>query len=55
MVNWFSMALKDSDRSWLMNLLENSIAYWDDMCEQFVTNFRGTFDRPCTITDLNAI
>ena len=38
-----------------MNLPENSIGSWDELCEQFVANFRGTFERPCTITDLNAV
>lgn len=33
MVIWCPMALKDSARSWLMNLPEFSIKSWDDLCE----------------------
>lgn len=55
MVNWFLMALKGSAQSWLMNLTPSSIASSDELCEQFITNFRGTFDRPGAITDLSDV
>jgi hypothetical protein len=44
--NWFLMALKEAARSWLMNLPEESIASWGELCEQFVTNFRETYESP---------
>ena len=31
MVNWFPMVLKDSARSWLLNLPPGSISSWDKM------------------------
>lgn len=55
MVNWFSMALKDSTHSWMMNLPKNSIGFWDELCGKFITNFRRTFEHPCTVTDLHAM
>ena len=38
MANWFPMALKDAACTWLMNLPEESISSWPDLCEQFVAN-----------------
>ena len=55
MANWFPMALKDAARSWLMNLPEGSISSWSELCRQFVSNFRGTHDRPLTLNDLRAV
>ena len=45
------MALKDAARAWLMNLPEESIVSWPDLCEQFVANFKATYERPLTIHD----
>jgi len=55
MANWFPMALKDAARSWLMNLPEASISSWGELCEQFVANFRGTYEHPLTHNDLRAV
>jgi hypothetical protein len=55
MANWFPMGLKDATRSWLMNLPEESIATWGELCEQFIANFSATYDRPCTKNDLRAV
>jgi hypothetical protein len=38
-----------------MNLPEASIASWGELCEQFVANFRGTYEHPCTRNDLRAV
>jgi hypothetical protein len=32
MANWFPMALKDAPRTWLMNLLHESVTSWKDLC-----------------------
>ena len=52
MANWFPMALKDAAHTWLMNLPEESISSWPDLCKQFVGNFKATYERPVTLTDL---
>ena len=56
MANWFPMALKDGARSWLMNLPEESISYWDKLRMQIITNFKGTRDRatPSTTCDVRS-
>ena len=55
MANWFPMALKDAARSWIMNLPEGSIASWGALCDAFIANFRGTYERPLTKNDLKAV
>ena len=55
MANWFTMALKDGARSWLLNLPARSISYWGEMRERFVANFQGTRDRPPAVGDLQRI
>ena len=55
MANWFPMALKDSARSWLLNLPQGSISSWDEMRDRFVANFQGTRDRPPATGDLRRI
>ena len=37
-----------------MNLPEGSIASWWPLCDAFIANFRGTYDRPLTKNDLKA-
>jgi hypothetical protein len=39
MANWFPMALKDTPRTWLMNLPHESVTSWKDLYWQFVANF----------------
>ena len=55
MANWFPMALKDAACLWIMNLPEGSIASWGDLCDAFITNFRGTYECPLTKNDLKAV
>ena len=39
MANWFPMALKDGDRTWLLNLAPGTISSWDEMRTRFIANF----------------
>ena len=55
MINWFSMALKDSASSWLTNLPAESINTWEELCRCFVANFKGTYERGLTYNDLRAV
>jgi hypothetical protein len=55
MANWFPMALKDAPRTWLMNLLHESVTSWKDLCRQFVANFMPTYERRATKNDLKAV
>ena len=55
MGNWFPMALKEPVRAWIMNLPESSIPSWAELCDQFVANFKGTYGRPLTKHDLQAV
>jgi hypothetical protein len=55
MANWFPMALKDAPRTWLMNLLHESVTSWKDLCRQFIANFMPTYERPATKNDLKAV
>jgi hypothetical protein len=55
LANWFPMALKDIARSWLMNLPEESVSSWEDLCQQFVANFKPTADRHSTLNDMRQI
>ena len=49
------MALKDSARTWLLNLPPSSISSWDEMHSRFIANFQGTRDRPPSVGDLHRI
>ena len=55
MANWFSHALRDSALSWLLNLPEDSVNSWEELCKQFVSNFKGTYERTLTHNDLRAV
>ena len=55
MANYFHVALRGTARSWLMNLPLGSVESWGELCEQFVTNFFGSFTRPGTRGDLLAV
>nr|CAE02097.1 OSJNBa0020I02.4 [Oryza sativa Japonica Group] len=54
MANFFPMALKGQARGWLMNLPPASVHSWEDLCQQFTTNFQGTYPRPGEEADLHA-
>jgi hypothetical protein len=55
MANWFPMALKDTPRTWLMNLSHESVTSWKDLCCQFVAYFMPTYERPTTKNDLKVV
>ncbi|XP_015642243.1 uncharacterized protein [Oryza sativa Japonica Group] len=55
MANYFPMALKGQARGWLMTQPPVSIHSWEDLCQQFVTNFQGTYPRPGEEADLHAV
>jgi hypothetical protein len=55
MANWFPLALKDVALTWLMNLSHESVTSWKDLCQQFITNFVPTYERPATKNDLKAV
>ena len=38
-----------------MNLPENTIDTWEDLCKVFVANFKGTYERTLTYNDLRAV
>ena len=46
MANWFPMALKDGARTWLLNLLPNTISSWDKMRTRFIANFQALATGP---------
>nr|XP_025878868.1 uncharacterized protein LOC112937909 [Oryza sativa Japonica Group] len=55
MANYFSMALKGQARGWLMTQPPDTIHSWEDLCQQFITNFQGTYPRPGEEADLHAV
>nr|ABF98055.1 retrotransposon protein, putative, unclassified [Oryza sativa Japonica Group] len=55
MANFFPMALKGQARGWLMNLPPASVHSWEDLCQQFTTNFQGIYPRPGEEADLHAV
>jgi hypothetical protein len=55
MANNFYVALRDTVRSWLMNLTLGSVGSWGELCQQFITNFSRSFNQPGTLGDLLAV
>nr|AAT81661.1 putative retrotransposon protein [Oryza sativa Japonica Group]ABF97633.1 retrotransposon protein, putative, unclassified [Oryza sativa Japonica Group] len=55
MANFFPMALKGQARGWLMNLPPASVYSWEDLCQQFTTNFQGIYPHPGEEADLHAV
>jgi hypothetical protein len=55
MVNYFSVALTGTTRSWLMNLPEGTLHSWIKLCCQFMANFESAFTQPGNETDLHTI
>nr|AAU90124.1 putative polyprotein [Oryza sativa Japonica Group] len=55
MANFFPMALKGQAQGWLMNLPPASVHSWEDLCQQFTTNFQGIYPRPGEEADLHAV
>ena len=52
LANYFPLSLKPNVRSWLMNLLENSISSWSDLCNEFVGAFTRGHKTPGQPSDL---
>lgn len=55
MANYFYIALKDSPRSWFMNLAPKSIRTGKGLCREFLINFQGTSKRPRTQVHLDRV
>ena len=55
MANYFHVTLRGTACSWLMNLPSGSVRSWGKLCEQFITNFSKSFNRPGTRGDLLAV
>ena len=53
--NYFPLALKSNVRSWLMQLPENSISSWADLCHEFVGAFTGGCQEPGRPSDLQLL
>ncbi|WVZ96598.1 hypothetical protein U9M48_042214 [Paspalum notatum var. saurae] len=54
MANYFHVALTEADRTWLLNLLEGSVASWEALCRLFIANFAGSTPRAGSEVDLHA-
>ncbi|XP_062195344.1 uncharacterized protein LOC133898689 [Phragmites australis] len=52
MANYFPTAQNGSPQSWLMNHPRGSVHSWEDLCDQFIANFQGTYARPGVEDDL---
>jgi hypothetical protein len=55
MANYFPVALTGTARSWLMNLLEETLHSWSELSHQFTAKFKSTYARSGNETDLHAI
>ena len=55
LANYLPAALKGSARSWFVHLPPNSISSWEDLWQQFVANFQGTYKRHAIEDDLHAL
>jgi hypothetical protein len=55
LVNYFSVALIGTTRSWLMNLPEGSLTSWVELCRQFTANFESAYTHPGNKVDLHIL
>jgi hypothetical protein len=55
LVNYLPAALKGSARSWLVHLPSRSISSSEDLWQQFVANFQGTYKRHAIEDDLHTL
>jgi hypothetical protein len=53
--NFLHTTLSRAIRSWLINLPEGFIHSWDQLCDMFIGNFQGTYERPSTAEILKTI
>jgi hypothetical protein len=45
----------EASRSWLINLPEEPVTSWDQLCAMFIGNLQGTYERLCTTETLKTI
>jgi hypothetical protein len=55
LANYFPLELKPNVRSWLMNMPEDSISSWSDLCNEFIGAFTGGHKVPGHPSDLQVI
>jgi hypothetical protein len=55
LANYLLAALKGFARSWLIHLPLRSISSWEDLSQQFVANFQGTYKRHAIEENLHAL
>jgi hypothetical protein len=55
MANYFTGALTEMARSWLMNLPEGTLTSWKELCYQFMANFESAYLWPGNETNLHAM
>jgi hypothetical protein len=55
MANYFPVTLTGMARSWLMNLPEDTLTSWQELCCQFTGNFESAYMRLVNETDLHAV
>jgi hypothetical protein len=53
--NYLPMVLSSTTRSWLINLPEESIYTWDQLCAMLIENFQATYERLSTAEALKTI
>ena len=49
------MPLKGAAITWLMNLPEGNFHSYEELCLQFVTNFKGSYEHHLTLHDLRVV
>jgi hypothetical protein len=55
MASYFLVALTGTARSWLMNLPEGTLNFWQELCHLFTANFKSAYTRLGNETDLHAM
>jgi hypothetical protein len=55
MTNYFLVALTGTTRSSLMNLAEESLTSWAELCHQFTTNFESAYTHLSNKVKLHAV
>jgi hypothetical protein len=55
MANYFPVAQTGSTQSWLMNLPHDSISLWEELCDQFLTNFKSSYKNPIMEADFHTM
>jgi hypothetical protein len=53
--NYLPIILFGVTKSWLINLPEEFIYIWDQLCTMFTKNFQGTYEHPSTAETLKTI